>query len=301
MRRLSPACYQGRAFVHWSMALQDRKTGWLTPSLHNRFREIQLHALSRYQLLCLCYCLMPDHLHLLWAGLSDDSDQDKAGVFFRKYFNRLLAEEAGAGSGSAPALTGAARLPAPEARTGAARLPAPEARTGAARLPAPEARTGAARLPAPGTRPGAPSLQKQAWDVVLRERDRERGALERLLFYITENPVRESLVPDARLWPYAGSQASGYPELDWRDKDFTDRLWKIYESEVRRFGAARLPAPGTAPEPEAAPLPPRETRAHRDGAERLPVPAAGAERLPVPGASSRAGNGSAPSRRGPHA
>jgi len=203
MHRLPPAFYQGHAFVHWNMTVQERRSGWLTPTFHQRFREIQLHTLSRYRLLSLCYCLMPDHLHLLWAGLSEESDQDKAASFFRKQFNRLLAQEAGAGSGSAPMRTG-----------------------------------GAARLTAPGL-----TLQKQAWDVVLREHDRERGALERLLFYIAENPVRDSLVTDARDWAYSGSQAAGYPDFDWRDKDFTERLWTIYEREIRRFGAERLPVP----------------------------------------------------------
>jgi len=102
MRRLLPQYYRGYAFVHWNMTMQDRTTDWLTPAFHLRFREIQLHSLSRYGLLCLCYCLMPDHLHLLWAGLSPDSDQDKAAMFFKKYLNRALAEEAGAGSRAAP-------------------------------------------------------------------------------------------------------------------------------------------------------------------------------------------------------
>jgi len=101
MRRLPPAFYQGYAFVHWNMTLQERSCGWLSPAFHQRFREIQLHTLSRYRLFCLCYCLMPDHLHLLWAGLDADSDQDKAATFFRKYLNRALAE-AGAARLSAP-------------------------------------------------------------------------------------------------------------------------------------------------------------------------------------------------------
>jgi putative transposase len=204
MQRLSPAFYQGHAFVHWNMTVQDRRTGWLTPAFHQRFREIQLHTLNRYRLLCLCYCLMPDHLHLLWVGLSEESDQDKAAAFFRKHFNRLLAQEAGGG---------AARLPAPGISAGAGSGSAPML-----------------------------TLQKQAWDVVLREHDRERGAIERQLFYIAENPVRGCLVTDAYDWPCSGSQAAGYPDFDWRDKDFTERLWTIYDLEVRRSGAAERDA-----------------------------------------------------------
>lgn len=271
MRRLPPAFYQGYAFVHWNMTLQERSCGWLSPAFHQRFREIQLHTLSRYRLLCLCYCLMPDHLHLLWAGLDADSDQDRAATFFRKYLNRALAEagaarlsapedaeavlaKAGAGSGSAPSsVRGAARLIAPGSEETAME------KAGAGSGSAPEGTPGAARL-------SAPVLQKQAWDVVLREQDRARGAVEKLLFYITENPVRKGHVSAAQAWAFSGSQAAGFPDLDWRDEQFRARLWSIYETEVdqnrKRFRSGQEDAlgaaerTGTPPEPEAAPLRP---------------------------------------------
>ena len=299
MRRLPPAFYQGYAFVHWNMTMEERSRGWLSPAFHQRFREIQLHTLSRYRLLCLCYCLMPDHLHLLWAGLDIDSDQDKAATFFRKYLNHALAEagaarlsapgdvegalaKAGAGSGSAPSsVPGAARLPAPGGegtavgRAGAGSGSAPNSAQGAARLPAPGGertaaeKTGAGSGSAPeetrgAARLSAPALQKQAWDVVLREPDRARGAVEKLLFYITENPVRKGHASVAQEWAFSGSQAAGYPDFDWRDEQFRDRLWTIYATEVdrnrERFRSGQADGHGAAerignpPEPEAAPL-----------------------------------------------
>ena len=47
---------------------------------------ISLHA-------CPALCLMPDHFHLLWVGVSPESDQRKAAKFFREHVNRLLQEQ----------------------------------------------------------------------------------------------------------------------------------------------------------------------------------------------------------------
>ncbi len=73
------------------MAIDHRQTGWLTPEFHDRFRMIMLHALARHGLACPAYCLMPDHLHLMWAGLCEASDQRSACAFFRRHLNRLLS------------------------------------------------------------------------------------------------------------------------------------------------------------------------------------------------------------------
>jgi len=173
MTRLSQAYYQGHAFVLWNMTMDKRATGWLTPEFHLRFRELQLHALTRYSLMCPMYCLMPDHMHLFWMGLSAQSDQHLAARFLRRYVNDLLAS-------------------------------------------------------------GGSSLQKQAWDVVLQARDRERGAVSATMFYIAGNPARKHLVTDARQWPFSGAQVPGYPKIDWREEGFLDRLWRIYAQEVAR-------------------------------------------------------------------
>lgn len=173
MKRLSPEFYRGQAFAHWSMTIASRREGWLDADFHRHFRELQLHTLSRYDLLCPVYCLMPDHLHFLWLGLSEASDQDLAATFFRRFFN--------------------------------------------------------AALKARGY-----ELQRQPWDTVLGEKDRERGAVVSASYYITENPVRAGLAPTAVEWPFSGSIAAGYPEFDWRQKDFAERLWTIYAAEVEK-------------------------------------------------------------------
>jgi REP element-mobilizing transposase RayT len=155
------------------MTMAGRREGWLDVDLHRQFRESQLHTLSRYELLCPVYCLMPDHLHFVWFGLSEASDQDLAASFFRRFFNAAL-------------------------------------------------------------KPRGQELQRQPWDVVLREKDRERSAIASACFYIAENPVRAGLVPTAAEWPFSGSLAAGYPEFDWRQDTFTERLWTVYAAEVKR-------------------------------------------------------------------
>ena len=173
MRRLPREHYQGQAFVHWSMTIADRKTGWLDDAFHRAFRELLAHVLHRYCLLCPVYCLMPDHLHLLWMGLRQDSDQYLAARFFRQHGNAILS----------------------------------------------------------GNDTG---FQKQAWDVVLSEKERERDAFESEVFYIANNPARLGLVTTAAEWPFGGSLAVGYPVFDWRREEFREQLWKIYRKELAR-------------------------------------------------------------------
>ena len=50
-----------------------------------------LHAAARQALFCPVYCLMPDHIHLLWMGLRIDSDQRKAMKFLREYLAPRLS------------------------------------------------------------------------------------------------------------------------------------------------------------------------------------------------------------------
>jgi len=86
--RLSREHYQGYAVVHWTLTMFDKAKGWLTPALHGQFRELMLHAAAREGLLCPSYCLMPDHLHLIWMGLRLDTDQLNGMAFLRTFSNQ---------------------------------------------------------------------------------------------------------------------------------------------------------------------------------------------------------------------
>jgi putative transposase len=83
--RLSRAYYQGRAVVFWTHTFENRATGWLNVSFHGRFREVLIHACARYGIAWPIYILMPDHLHVVWMGLADGTDQHTATKYLRKH------------------------------------------------------------------------------------------------------------------------------------------------------------------------------------------------------------------------
>ena len=89
--RLAPEFYRGRAFVHWTLTIEDRATGWLTETFHRDWCLCLLHTSTRSHLSCPAYVLMPDHMHLVWLGLRDDSDQLLAIEFFRHHLGPELS------------------------------------------------------------------------------------------------------------------------------------------------------------------------------------------------------------------
>lgn len=90
--RLERHHYQGHAVVFWTNTLEERVRGWLTPAFHATFRELMLHAAARYTVWCPAYCLMPDHLHLLWMGLRQETDQLNAMKFLRTELEPALGQ-----------------------------------------------------------------------------------------------------------------------------------------------------------------------------------------------------------------
>ncbi|MDV6031243.1 MAG: hypothetical protein F9B45_14305 [Phycisphaera sp. RhM] len=90
LTRLPPGYYQGSAIVHWSTTIRNRQQGWLTAVFYYRFRELLTHASFRYGIACPIFCLMPDHFHMVWMGLREESDQLLAMKHFRKSTNESL-------------------------------------------------------------------------------------------------------------------------------------------------------------------------------------------------------------------
>ncbi len=88
--RLPREHYQADAVVFWTLTVFDKAQGWLTPAFHHYFRELMFHTAAREGLLCPIYCLMPDHLHLIWMGLRLDSDQFTGMAFLRTYLEPEL-------------------------------------------------------------------------------------------------------------------------------------------------------------------------------------------------------------------
>jgi putative transposase len=88
--RLPREYYQGDAVVHWTLPVARRGRGWLNETSHARVREIMLHAAAREGLACPTYCLMPDHIHMVWMGLRRESDQKNAMKFLREHLGPVL-------------------------------------------------------------------------------------------------------------------------------------------------------------------------------------------------------------------
>lgn len=165
--RLAPEYYRGRAFVHWTLTVENRASGWLTPDFYHEWQRILLHACARYALVSPAFVLMPDHVHLLWLGVEDhDSDQRVAIEFLRKHLKPTLAPAA---------------------------------------------------------------WQRQPYDHVLTQAERERGAFETIAHYIFGNPVRAGLIARWREYPFTGACVPGYPELDIRRDDYWELFWHLYQ------------------------------------------------------------------------
>ena len=88
--RISREWYRGRAAVLWTHVVRGRLTGWLDKETSCAFREVLLHTSLRYRLVVPAYVLMPDHAHVLWLGVTEDSDQLRAASFLRRYTQNLL-------------------------------------------------------------------------------------------------------------------------------------------------------------------------------------------------------------------
>ncbi|EEF60832.1 hypothetical protein [Pedosphaera parvula] len=89
--RLCREDYQGDAVVMWTLTVFDRAKGWLNPCFHHFFRELMFHVAAREDLVCPIYCLMPDHLHLVWMGLRRDTDQLNGMSFLRTHLEPELS------------------------------------------------------------------------------------------------------------------------------------------------------------------------------------------------------------------
>ena len=75
--------------------------------------------------------------------------------------------------------------------------------------------------------------QRQPYDNVLRETDREHGAFQSAAHYVFENPVRAGLVAHWQEYSYLGCCVPGYPDLDVRREDFWELFWRIYNRLVQ--------------------------------------------------------------------
>lgn len=73
-------------------------------------------------------------------------------------------------------------------------------------------------------------FQRQPYDHVLSEQQRDRNAFENIAEYIARNPERAGVVSaDAFAeYKFTGCLTPGYPELSPWQPDYWDRFWRVY-------------------------------------------------------------------------
>jgi hypothetical protein len=81
--------------------------------------------------------------------------------------------------------------------------------------------------------------QKQGYDHVLRENERERGAFAAVAYYIAENPVRAGLCAKASEYAYSGCMIPAYPSLDIHAGDFWEGFWRYSDAIGNKSGRPR--------------------------------------------------------------
>ncbi|MEX1120004.1 MAG: hypothetical protein WEB60_14550 [Terrimicrobiaceae bacterium] len=78
--------------------------------------------------------------------------------------------------------------------------------------------------------PEGTTLQRQAYDHVLRKAECEHKAFAKVAEYILANPIRAGLLGDASQWPFAGCLVPGYPSLDPHASDYWNSFWLAHQT-----------------------------------------------------------------------
>lgn len=92
LHRLPESAYCGNTVVHWTLTIRDRQTGWLSAKFYYHFRELLTHSQFRFAIACPIFCLMPDHIHLMWMGILECSNQKLAMKHLRTRSNESLKQ-----------------------------------------------------------------------------------------------------------------------------------------------------------------------------------------------------------------
>ncbi|MDI6765231.1 MAG: transposase [Bacteroidota bacterium] len=72
--RLTPECYTGHQIVVFTLCVQERKSVFTNNNIVEYFRNTLLEEAHRQQCDIHMYLFMPDHLHLIIEGKSDDAN-----------------------------------------------------------------------------------------------------------------------------------------------------------------------------------------------------------------------------------
>ena len=83
--RLSPPLYHGPIAAAFTLCLKNREPFFITRERFKTMQEILFQSLRRFTCDAYIYLFMPDHLHLLLKGKSDNSDLYACVKHFKQY------------------------------------------------------------------------------------------------------------------------------------------------------------------------------------------------------------------------
>lgn len=82
--RLSRDVYRGRVIVSLTIAVQGHTPGFTDAGVISALVDMLRGAAQRYACTVVVYCFMPDHLHIVVRGDSDEADVWKTVVDFKQ-------------------------------------------------------------------------------------------------------------------------------------------------------------------------------------------------------------------------
>lgn len=82
--RLPKEYYRGKILVAFTVCMVDRTPFWINEEKFSTIANFLNESFELYQVRPLVYCLMPDHLHVVAQGISEESDLWRTIVRFKQ-------------------------------------------------------------------------------------------------------------------------------------------------------------------------------------------------------------------------
>ncbi|MEQ8169312.1 MAG: transposase [Candidatus Eremiobacterota bacterium] len=76
-QRLKDFNYIGTGCYFLTICTDNKKSIFISPEIVNDVKEILFQNAEKYRFDIICFCFMPDHLHILTQGTHDESDLGK--------------------------------------------------------------------------------------------------------------------------------------------------------------------------------------------------------------------------------
>ncbi len=90
--RLPSRSYQGQVAVAFTVRIEGSDDAFTDADLVERFKKYLETSAKRYHCLIPIFCFMPDHLHVIFEGKTDNADAREAMIRFKRLTGRWLSE-----------------------------------------------------------------------------------------------------------------------------------------------------------------------------------------------------------------